>query len=260
MVVICRRGAVVLAAITVPLLAAALARPPAWAAVGQALVAGAGMGRRLPVYAVATAEPVVALSFDAAWGAGRTPEILAILAGHDVRATFFLVGFWIDRYPEMVQKIVAAGHDLGNHSATHPRLDALGREAIAREIGTVHRQLQRFGGGEPFLFRPPFGAFSDRVLEVAEELGYLSIQWSVDSLDWRPTRPERIIERVLDQAHPGAIILFHNDGEHTPAALSPIIDGLRARGYRFAPISELVYRDHFRIDHRGVQHRRPSAR
>jgi polysaccharide deacetylase family sporulation protein PdaB len=259
-IIIQRRRAAILAAIAFPLLAVALTRPPSRAAMGQALVAGAGISRRLPVYAVATAEPVVALSFDAAWGAGRTSEILAILADHGVRATFFLVGFWIDRYPEMVEKIAAAGHDLGNHSATHPRLEALGREAIAREIGTVHRQLQRFGSGKPFLFRPPFGAYSDRVIEVAEELGYLTIQWSVDSLDWRPTSPERIVKRVLDQAHPGAIVLFHNDGEHTPAALAPIIQGLRARGYRLAPISELVYREHFRIDHRGFQHRRPNAR
>ncbi|MDQ7794443.1 MAG: polysaccharide deacetylase family protein [bacterium] len=255
-----RRRSVVMTGLALLALAFSLADAGTRAGMQHALAASAGVNRRLPIYAVATDEQVLAISFDAAWGSERTPEILEVLARYDVRTTFFLVGFWIDRYPEVLRQIVDAGHEVGNHTASHPHLNSLSREQIARELEIVHRQLEEATGKAPYLFRPPFGEYSNKVIEVAEELGYLTIQWSVDSLDWKDVTARQIAARVLDRAHPGAIILFHNNAENTPVALPAIIETLQTRGYRVVPISELVRREDFYIDHRGFQHPRRDPR
>jgi len=249
-----RRRALLVAALLAPTLLFSLCNARAPGLFVRAVAAGAGAPRRLPVYAVATREPILAFSFDAAWGAERTPEILAVLERYGIQTTFFLVGFWIDAYPEVLARILEGGHEVGNHTATHPHLNSLSREEIARELLVVHRKLEEATGQAPFLFRPPYGEYSNKVIEVAEELGYLTVQWSVDSLDWKKVTPDQIADRVLGRAHPGAIVLFHNNAESTPAALPRIIETLKARGYRIVPVSRLVLRDRYRIDHRGFQH------
>lgn len=220
---------------------------------GDTLLAVAGVPRRLPIYSVGTDEKKVAISFDAAWGAEYTEQLLATLRKYNIKTTFFLCGFWIDKYPEMVKKIAAEGHELGNHTATHPHLNGLSREEIAEELSKVHRQIKDLTGQNAFLFRPPFGEYSNKVIEVAEELGYKTIQWSVDSLDWRDVTPEYIFERVTGQMHKGAIVLFHNNATSTPRALAPILEKLQADGYQIVPISQLLFKGEYYIDHEGTQ-------
>jgi polysaccharide deacetylase family sporulation protein PdaB len=207
-----------------------------------------GPARLLPVYYVDTAEKKLAFSFDASWGAEFTPKILSILQQNNIKTTFFLTGFWVEKHPELVKKIAAAGHELGNHTWTHPHLNTLDKQGIKLELERLHAALTGLTGTEPKLFRPPFGEYSNKVIEAAGELGYLTIQWSIDSLDWKNLSREAIVRRVTGQLHPGAIILFHNNGLHTADALPEIISYATSRGYTIVPISELLHREDWYID------------
>nr|MBQ8253402.1 polysaccharide deacetylase family protein [Lachnospiraceae bacterium] len=138
-------------------------------------------GRNLPIYCVETSEPKVALSFDAAWGNEDTGEILSILKKHDVHVTFFMTGGWVKNYPEDVKTILAAGHDLGNHSENHKNMSQLSTEECKEEIMTVHERVKELTGYEMFLFRPPYGDYDNDVITTVEGCGYYPIQWDVDT-------------------------------------------------------------------------------
>lgn len=211
--------------------------------------------RLLPIYCVDTPEKKVSISFDAAWGADDTDELLRILKENDVKTTFFMCGYWVDKYPEEVMKIAADGHDLGNHSSTHPHMSALTKEQIAEELKNTHDKVLNLTGIEMELFRPPFGEYTNNVIETARENGYYTIQWDVDSLDWKEFGVEHEINQVLNHKHlgNGSIILFHNDAKYTPEALDKIIKGLKDKGYEIVPLSELIIRDEYTIDHEGRQ-------
>ena len=231
------------AAMLVPQIAPAVARVSATA------------GRKLPIYCVQTDEPKVSVSFDAAWGADDTDELLRILDENDVKATFFLCGYWVEKYPEEVKKIAEAGHDLGNHSATHPHMSQLSSEQIAQELQKCHQEVKEVTGVEMELFRPPFGEYDNHVVDTAKENGYYTIQWDVDSLDWKEQGADAEINQVLNHKHlgSGSIILFHNDAKYTPQVLDTILKGLKEKGYEIVPVSELILRDNFEMDHEGRQ-------
>lgn len=213
-----------------------------------------GAGRRLPVYSVMTEEKRAALTFDAAWGASRTPAILDILDEYEVRSTFFLVTFWIEDYPEAAQEIADRGHELGLHSSTHPNFTGLSNSEIKEELERNISIIEDVTGQRPALFRPPYGAYDDRVVKAVEEdMELVTIQWSVDSLDWQDLTAEAMAERVLDMIHPGAIVLFHNNGLHTPEALAIILEELLTRGYQLVPVSELLHKGDYHVDHQGRQ-------
>lgn len=139
--------------------------------------------KELPIYCVETDEKKVAISFDAAWGADDTDKLLEILEKNNVKATFFLCGYWVEKYPEEVKKIAEAGHTLGNHSATHPHMSQISSEQITEELQKCHTAVKDITGVDMELFRPPFGEYTDSVIQTARENGYYSIQWDVDSLE-----------------------------------------------------------------------------
>ena len=141
--------------------------------------------RDLPIYCVNTEENKVALSFDAAWGNDDTRNILDILAKNDVKVTFFMTGGWVEKYPEDVKAIAAAGHDLGNHSENHKQMSKLSKEQCTAEIMKVHNKVKELTGTEMKLFRAPYGDYNNMVVGTARECGYYTIQWDVDSLDWK---------------------------------------------------------------------------
>lgn len=235
------------------ILAAAALHTPAATAV-SAIVAEK-TERKLPIYCVQTEEPKVSVSFDAAWGADDTDELLRILEENNVKATFFLCGYWVEKYPEEVKKIAEAGHDLGNHSATHPHMSQLTEAQIAEELQKCHENVKALTGVEMELFRPPFGEYDDAVIETAKENGYYTIQWDVDSLDWKEQGAEAEINQVLNHKHlgNGSIILFHNDAKYTPQVLDTILKGIRQKGYEIVSVSQLIHRDNFVMDHEGRQ-------
>ena len=211
--------------------------------------------RKLPIYCVGTDEKKISISFDAAWGADDTDELIEILNENDVKTTFFMCGYWVEKYPEEVMKIALAGHDLGNHSSTHPHMNQLTKAQIKKELQDTHEKVYQLTGYEMDLFRPPFGEYNNTVLEVAEDEGYYTIQWDVDSLDWMEHGVQTEIDRVLNHKNlrNGSIVLFHNDAKYTPAALDTIIKGLKAKGYEIVPLSELIHRQGYHMDHEGRQ-------
>jgi peptidoglycan-N-acetylglucosamine deacetylase len=221
----------------------------------QRLSAVVTQGERLvPIYYVDTPEKKVAFSFDASWGAERTEQILDTLREHEIKTTFFLTGFWVEDYPEFVKLIAEEGHELGNHTLTHPHLNSLTAEQIREELTAVEAMIKKISGQKTTLFRPPFGEYGNQVIEVADELGYKTIQWSIDSLDWQNLSKEEIVQRVSNRAHKGAIVLFHNNGLHTADALPELIAYYKKQGYQIVPISELIYHQDYYIDpHSGAQ-------
>lgn len=212
-------------------------------------------GRELPIYCVETQEKKIALSFDAAWGNEDTAKILEILKKHDVHVTFFMTGGWVESYPDDVKAILAAGHDLGNHSENHKNMSQLSDEEKKEELMKVHTKVQELTGYDMFLFRPPYGDYDNAVVNVAKDCGYYTIQWDVDSLDWKDYGVDSIIKTVTQHKHlgNGSIILCHNGAKYTAQALDTLIATLKNEGYTFVPISELIYKDGYHMNHEGRQ-------
>ena len=211
--------------------------------------------KELPIYCVDTPNKQVALSFDAAWGNEQTRTLLDILKKHNVKATFFMTGEWVEKYPEDVKMIVEEGHDIGNHSENHLNMSQLTKEEMEAEIMTVHNRVKELTGVEMTLFRPPYGDYNDDVVKTANKCGYYCIQWSVDSLDWKDYGTEDMIKRVCNHKNManGAIVLMHNGGKYTPEALESIITGLETQGYELVPISQLIIKENYHMDYTGKQ-------
>ena len=208
----------------------------------------------LPIYCVDKGEEkVCALSFDAAWGADDTNEIIRILDEHNIKTTFFVVGSWVDKYPEAVKALHDAGHEIMNHSDTHPHMTKISKEKMIEEVEECDRKIEAITGKKVDLFRPPYGDYNKDVVDTLIEQDHYTVQWSVDSLDWKDLTCEQIQKRVTENIHPGAIVLFHNAAKNTPAALPGIIKTLTDGGYKIVPVSELIYKDNYTIDHTGKQ-------
>lgn len=211
-----------------------------------------------PIRRVQTAEQKVALSFDSDSDDQETQRLLAVLRRYHVQSTFFVTGAWVDKYPASAKAIADAGHELGNHSDTHPRLTRLNRAQLSEQISACSRKVQAAAGVRPALFRPPYGGGDARVVAAAESLGLLCVEWDVDSLDWRNLTPRQIAERVTEQVRPGSIVLFQNGAKNTAAALPKILDTLLSEGYSVVPVSRLVYSSGFVVDETGLQRKADS--
>ncbi len=220
----------------------------------QTAGAGTSSSRFLPIYSVETEEKKIAISFDCAWGVDHTDALLDIMAKNDVRCTFFAVEFWVERYPEYAEKIVAAGHELGTHSRTHPYMSKLSKAEIEDELTTSSKAIERLTGQKVTLFRPPYGDYNNLLIDTCKEMGLYPIQWDVDSLDWKNLSATEIAMRVINGTKKGSIILCHNNGLHTAEALPMIFSTLKNKGYEFVPIGELIYKENYTIDHNGRQH------
>ena len=211
--------------------------------------------RKLPIYCVDNNENKVSLSFDAAGGNEDTADILKILDKYNVKVTFFMTGGWVEKYPDDVKAIAAAGHDLGNHSENHKQMSTLSKEECAEELMKAHNKVKKLTGKDMILFRPPYGDYNNTVIDVVNENGYHCIQWDVDSLDWKDYGVDSIINTVLNHKHlgSGSIILCHNGAKFTKDALESLIKGLQEKGYTIVPISQLIYTDNYEMDHEGRQ-------
>ena len=214
----------------------------------------ANSDRRLPIYCVETDKKQIAISFDAAWGNDDTEQLIDILAEYEVPATFFVVGAWVDKYPESVKQLSDAGHQVQNHSNTHPYMTGLSTEQMIDELESCNKKIENVTGKKPTLFRPPYGDYDNRVIEAVESVDMVTIQWDTDSLDWRDNAtPESICKRVTSKVKNGSIVLFHNDADHTPAALPNILRCLKDEGYEFVFISDLILKENYEIKHDGTQ-------
>lgn len=196
--------------------------------------------KELPIYSVETDKKQVSISFDAAWGDEQTHTLLDILKEHNVKSTFFLVGDWVDKYPDDVKDIYDAGHDIGNHSDTHPHMTEMSTEEQKNQIKACNEKIKEITGKEPKLFRAPYGDYNNTVVQSVKSLNMYCVQWDIDSLDWKDPSPSEMVNRIVPNLQNGSIILMHNGAKNTPEALPMIIEAVKEEGYEFVPLSKLV--------------------
>lgn len=208
----------------------------------------------IPIYSVDTDEKKCAITFDCAWGASDIPNILDILDKYHAKATFFIVGVWAEKYPDMVKLMSERGHEIANHGYGHLHMASIPEEKIAEEITRCTEVLENLTKQKVRLFRPPYGEYNARVVRTAKRLGYENIQWDCDSLDWKKemTR-ENILNRVIKRTDKGSIILFHNDTLYTQDVLPDILDALTESGFDFVAVSDLLIREPYKIRFDGRQ-------
>ena len=218
-----------------------------------AAVGAASTNRQLPIYCVQRDQKVVSLSFDAAWGNEDTQQLIDILGKYNVKVTFFVVGEWVEKYPESVKALADAGHEIMNHSSDHAHFNSLSSEEIVADINACNDKIEAITGVRPTLFRPPYGEYDDHVITAVRGIGMEPIQWDVDSLDWKELSAAEITQRVTSKVQSGSIVLFHNAALHTPEALPGIIEALLQEGYSIIPISQILLSGEYTIDHTGRQ-------
>ena len=209
--------------------------------------------RLVPIYSVETTEKKVALTFDAAWGSDKTLSIVNILKEAGLKGTFFLVGFWIEQNADKVKQIDEAGFDIGTHSNTHPKMSTLSKTQIEQELKTSMNLITNITGKKVTYFRPPFGDYNDTLVSTATELGLQTIQWDVDTLDWKGLSANEILSRIKSSVKNGSIILCHNNSDHIVEALPLIIEYLQKEGYQIVKLSQLVHQENYMIDSNGLQ-------
>lgn len=214
-----------------------------------------GEKRQLPIYSVETEEKVVALGFNCAWDDADVPVILTILEQNEVKATFFMVGQWAEKYPDSVKAIYDAGHELGNHSYSHPDMTTLTKEKALEQIQKCDDAIEKITGVRPKLFRPPSGAYNNTVMNAATELGHSVIQWDCDSLDWKNPTPDEMQRRLMKNVCSGSITLFHVGKQNTVQALPQIIAQLKEQGYALRPVGKIIHYGGCETDAKGRQHK-----
>ena len=214
----------------------------------------AGLQKELPVYSVSREDKKIALTIDAAWADDKTEFILETLNKYNIKATFFLCGFWAEKYPDIVKRIDAEGHQIGNHTATHPHMNKLSSQQILDELKKYDDILESIIGKRSTLFRAPYGEYNDNVITTVRNAGYEVIQWDIDTVDWREERSaETILNSVLPKLKSGSIILSHNNGFKIEQYLPTLIETALGQGYEFVTIGELLLDGPTIIDVNGVQ-------
>ncbi len=209
--------------------------------------------KRLPIYNVETTENKVALTMNCAWNADDIDSILETLKNNDTKITFFMVGDWIEKFPESVKKISEAGHEIASHSDTHPHVNQLSYEENIEEIEKSNEKIEKITGNRTNIYRPPYGEYNDTVIKAAEDKGYYCIQWNLDTLDYTGLTGNEMWNRLKDKIKSGDIILTHNGTEHTADSLDQIIKNIKAKGLDVVKISDLIYKDGYTINNNGTQ-------
>lgn len=215
------------------------------------VVQTANTDREVPIYYVDTKDKKCSISFDAAWGNEYTDTLLDILDEYNVKATFFLVEEWAEKYPDSVKKIFDKGHDVGNHSATHPHMNELSKDKQKEEINCCNESIKEIIGECPTLFRAPYGEYNNSLVETTKDLDMYCVQWNIDSLDWKDPTPDEMVEKIKSKLCEGSIILMHNGAKNTPDALPKIIEYIESEGYEIVPISEILPKGDYCTDVNG---------
>ncbi len=209
--------------------------------------------RQLPIYCVDRDDNLVSISFDAAWGNEDTQQLIDILARYGVKTTFFVVGDWVEKYPESVKALHDAGHEIMNHSDNHAHYNSLSTEEIIADVNACNDKIEAITGVRPTLIRCPYGEYDDHVIAAIRSIGMEPIQWDVDSLDWKDLSAGDITQRVTSKVQSGSICLFHNAALHTPEALPSILEFFQSAGYQVVPISQILLEGEYYMDHAGKQ-------
>ena len=213
----------------------------------------------LPIYSVDIGdEKKISVTFDSAWGTEDLADILQILEKHHCIATFFVTGDWAEKNPEAITSISDAGHLIGNHGDNHKHMTQLSKDEMIAEIKGCHEKIKQLTGKDMIFFRAPYGDYNEAVVEAAKRCDYYTIQWDVDSLDWKDYGVDAIINTVCEHRAltGGSILLLHNGSKYTKDALDSMLSKLEQNGYTFISLGDLIIRDNYEIDHAGKQHKK----
>lgn len=212
--------------------------------------------KKLPIYSVKTNEAKVSLTINCAWNADDIDKILETLQKHETKVTFFMVGDWIEKNGEAARKIYEAGHELANHSYNHPHVNNLSYDKNVEQINKCSDLIQNITGKPSTLYRGPYGEYNDTVLQAAQDSNHMTIQWSIDTLDYKALTGEQMWERIEPKLENGSIILMHNGTENTANSLDMIITNIKNKGFSIVPVSELIYKENYGIDNNGIQYKK----
>lgn len=207
----------------------------------------------LPIYNVQTEENKIAFTMNCAWSADDIEDILETLRSNEVKITFFMVGDWINKNPETVKKIYDEGHEIGNHSDTHPHVTQLTYEQNLEEIEKCSQKIEQLTGEKPTLYRAPYGEYNETVISASLENGYYPIQWNKDTLDYNALTGEQMWKRIGNNLQNGDIILSHNGTAHTADSLDMLIKKIKEQGFEIVKVSDLIYKENYKIDNNGTQ-------
>jgi len=199
-------------------------------------------GGPMAIASTRTERKVVALTFDHSWGNKFTPSILDTLKANNIKVTFFIMGPWAQKYPEVAKRMVADGHEIASHGYRHQNYGDMTREWVKEDIEKSHALIKEVTGVEAKLIRPPNGHYSKQSLKVTDELRYKTIIWNIDSLDWKNPGRDVIVERVMKRLKPGGIILMHASDTpvQTAEALPILLEKVKAQGYEIVPVGQLL--------------------
>ena len=214
-------------------------------------------GREVPIYSVERSDNKIAVTFDCAWNDEDIDSILDTLDKYDCKATFFVVGDWVEKYPDALRKISERGHEIGNHSYNHVDYTKMSAEAITADLDKCDAVIEQVTGNKPYLMRAPSGGYNDTVIKAVDKSGRTYIQWSVDGIDYGDAIPQDIYDRSVKKTEAGDIILLHNGTKSTANVLPKILEALECK-FEFATVSELIYADNYIIDNTGRQFQKTS--
>ena len=226
--------------------------------IGSKSILASGNLDNKPIFRVDTDKKQIAVTFDVNWAENEyLYDILDVLNKYNVKATFFVMGKWVN-YPEgnkeKLIKINEMGHEIGNHSYVHPSFSKIDESRMLEELSKTDDIIYETIGIKPTLFRFPSGDYNDKALRFVLDKGYKCIQWDCDSVDWKQSGEATEYERVMKKVNSGSIILFHNNAKYTPSNLDRIIPKLKEDGYEFVTVGELTNYDNYYIDENGEQH------
>lgn len=211
--------------------------------------------RQVPIYSVDTEENKVSLTINCAWNDDDIDKILSILKQNNCKITFFIVGDWAEKYSEALEKIAQEGHEIANHSNTHPHVENLNYIENREQISNCSDKIKGITGKGTTLYRGPYGQYNNTVLEAVKAENHIAIQWSIDSLDYTGITEKEMKNRIIPNLKNGSIILMHNGTKNTANSLDGIIKEIKQKGYQIVPVSELIYKENSRTDSNGIQHK-----
>lgn len=213
-----------------------------------------------PIFRVDTEEKQIAITFDINWAEKEyLYEILDVLNKYDVKATFFIMGKWVnytEENKEKLLKINGLGHEIGNHSYVHPSFTKIDESRMLDELKKTDEIIYEAIGVKPVLFRFPSGDYNEKALQFITDNGYKCIQWDCDSVDWKQSGSDVEYDRVMKKVKSGSIMLFHNNAKYTPGNLEKLIPKLKEDGYEFVTVGQLTNYENYYIDENGEQHKK----
>lgn len=207
----------------------------------------------LPIYNVQTQDKKISLTMNCAWNADDVDKILEILNQNNVKITFFMVGDWIEKFPDSVKKIYESGNEIASHSDTHPHVNNLSYEENIEEIEKSNQKIEKITGQRTKIYRAPYGEYNDTVIKAANDKGYYTIQWDLDTLDYTGITGGEMWNRLEGKIKEGDIILSHNGTKHTADSLDMLIKNIKAKGLEVVKVSDLIYKENYNINSNGTQ-------